>query len=311
MGIYKNYGKEVVHCDISDDSNCERFTSIAQAKDNEAAHFLVVCANDYYDYMDEADATNSTIFRPQQIDRDAFLANLKSVRDLCEVLNLYKKLLVRGKTPEQLDMKMPLLHNSLAVEFDPVNCPDSTINVLHGAVGVITEAGEVADLLIRAIEDGDRDDVNVLEECGDLRWYIARMLRGINRTDRDCERTNINKLRGRHGATFDAERDANRDLVLERQKLEKDFGTPLFETNTFNMDVEETNGKETSDELSSLAAKVLSDPEASDREKKLAGSVLSQDETKGPRTADMSDVADAELAANVGTKALPPGGVRG
>jgi hypothetical protein len=39
--------------------------------------------------------------------------------------------------------------------------------------------------------------------------------------------------------------------------------------------------KESSSELSSLAAEVLSDPNATDREKRLAASVLSQDETPG------------------------------
>lgn len=40
-------------------------------------------------------------------------------------------------------------------------------------------------------------------------------------------------------------------------------------------------GRQSSPELSSLAAEVLRDPKATDREKRLAGSVLSQDETKG------------------------------
>jgi len=41
--------------------------------------------------------------------------------------------------------------------------------------------------------------------------------------------------------------------------------------------------KQSSDELSSLASKVLRDPSESTKAKKLAGSVLSQDEAKGKR----------------------------
>lgn len=39
--------------------------------------------------------------------------------------------------------------------------------------------------------------------------------------------------------------------------------------------------KQSSPELSSLACEVLNDPKATEREKRLAGSILSQDETKG------------------------------
>jgi len=39
--------------------------------------------------------------------------------------------------------------------------------------------------------------------------------------------------------------------------------------------------KESSPELSKLAAEVLNDPNATEREKKLAASVMSQDETPG------------------------------
>lgn len=41
--------------------------------------------------------------------------------------------------------------------------------------------------------------------------------------------------------------------------------------------------KQSSDRMSSLASEVLRDPEASERERSLAASVMSQDETKGSR----------------------------
>lgn len=45
-----------------------------------------------------------------------------------------------------------------------------------------------------------------------------------------------------------------------------------------------SGGRQSSDEMSSLAASVLRDPLATPREKSLAASVLSQDETSGKRS---------------------------
>lgn len=181
-----------------------------------------------FDYMKEADKTNSVLFNPQYVDRDAFVANLRTFIETASVINLYKKLLFRGRTPEDLQLRRPRLHESLAPEFDPNNSTDETINVIHGAVGVITEAGEVAEILLDAIEHNKLDPVNVAEEAGDLRWYIVRLLRGIGMTDEQCERMNIDKLHGRHGETFNVERDANRNLLAEREGLEA-AAAPLFE----------------------------------------------------------------------------------
>lgn len=302
---YVAHGKEVLTAEEGKEGFVHRH--VADVIGEKEAAFLALAANEFekplivngeasFDYMAEADRTNSPIFNPQYVDREKFLANLRGVVELGNVLNLYKKLLFRGKSPADLGLLPPLLHESLAVEFDPNNTPDSTLNVLHGAVGVITEAGEVAELLIRAIEDNDRDDVNVLEECGDLRWYIARMLRGIGKTDRECEIANINKLSGRHGATFDVERDGARNLIHERAKLEQDFGAPLLEEPLII-----GAGFESADEIVSH-----------DVAERFASGVMP--ELKLPHTADMDAIAEAERsgqAPNVGIRPIPPGGVRG
>lgn len=54
-----------------------------------------------------------------------------------------------------------------------------------------------------------------------------------------------------------------------------------------HVEVEESpakGGRQPSDAMSRLAAQTLKDPNATDREKKLAASLLSQDETRGLRT---------------------------
>lgn len=181
-----------------------------------------------FDYMAEADKTCSIVFNPQNVDRDNLLSILKAIAGSADELNFMKKLFFRGKTPAELDMPQPTPAESVAVEFDPKTVSDAEVNLLHGLIGVITEAGEMAEVLIRRLETGVFDPVNVFEEAGDVHWYQARILRGLKANFDQLGKMNIDKLRGRHGTTFNVERDWNRDLQAERKGLEQ-AAAPLFE----------------------------------------------------------------------------------
>lgn len=51
----------------------------------------------------------------------------------------------------------------------------------HAAKGMNTEQGELDDMLKKHLIYGKPfDDVNVLEECGDVLWYVALALRAID-----------------------------------------------------------------------------------------------------------------------------------
>ena len=183
--------------------------------------------------MAEADKTCSVLFNPQNVDRDAFVALLERMIEDGKHLNIVKKLLFRGKTPAEVGTSEPKLHDSLAVEFDARNPMPGEIDMLHGLIGVITEAAEMAEVLLDRVVHGQFDEVNINEEAGDVTWYLARQLRGISAkrgvevTFEAMQRANIDKLHGRHGEAFDVFRDANRDLKTERAKLEA--ATPLFD----------------------------------------------------------------------------------
>lgn len=222
MEKYVNSGKMVSHVG-------EAITVICIASDNEKAHFLANAANEFdYDYMAEADKTCTVVFNPQNVNRDRFVEVLQGISDLCDELNVAKKLFFRGKTCDELDQVQPSLAESVAVEFDPNNTSFEELNLLHGLVGVITEAGEMADVLLHRMKVGQFDNVNAMEESGDVAWYLARILRGLGSDFPAMQKMNINKLRGRHGTAFDVFRDANRDLAEERKKLEAD-AAPLFD----------------------------------------------------------------------------------
>lgn len=290
---YEGDGEPPVHYMIDYATDDGEHTVIGEGADAEKASFLATAANAYsdFDYMSEADKTCSIVFAPQYVDRDDLVSMLEEAASVADRLNRVKKLLFRGKTRDDFGLHALALHASLAVEFDPNNTASPDVDVLHGIVGVITEAGEMAEVLLHRIRTGEFDRVNAFEEVGDVSWYLARQLRGMNADFDMSNRANIDKLHGRHGAAFDVFRDANRDLAAERQRLET--GAPLFGGNdaadgigTVRPDYGLNKvDRETSDDLSSLASAALRDKDASPRERSLAGSVLSQDTTPGRRGA--------------------------
>jgi hypothetical protein len=171
-----------------------------------------------FDYQTEADKTCSIEWRPEYVNYANFHRNLQQFVDLCGVLNVYKKLLFRGKTPDQVGLPMPEQCDSLAGYGGAF--PASEIDLVHGIVGSITEVGELAEILLDMLDGKTADRVNAIEESGDIRWYLNRVLRWAECSDLQCEMTNIDKLHGRHGSSFDVFRDAHRDLERERARLE-------------------------------------------------------------------------------------------
>jgi NTP pyrophosphatase (non-canonical NTP hydrolase) len=96
------------------------------------------------------------------------------------------------------------------------------IRLLHGAMGLCTEAGELQDQLKKHIFYGKPlDVVNIAEECGDLFWYLAETLTAIDARFIDVMHRNIEKLRARYPEKFTEDKAINRDLDAERAVLEK------------------------------------------------------------------------------------------
>lgn len=191
-----------------------------------------------FDYMAECDKTCSTVFKPEQVEVEDMKHVLTAVAGFAEDMNITKKLLFRGKTREEVgftaETSKPTVGDLIEALAAEGKWSPADIDILHGAVGIITEAGEIAEYLLAFLAGQPFDKVNVMEETGDISWYAVRSLRGIGLTLEQSNRANIDKLRGRHGEAFDVFRDANRDLDREHAKLEDDFNkakpeTPLFD----------------------------------------------------------------------------------
>ncbi len=97
------------------------------------------------------------------------------------------------------------------------------IRLIHALLGLCSEVGEFADQLKKHIFYGrPLDKINLSEESGDLMWYLALAsnVPGMKSMNENMV-TNIAKLKARYGEKFSEFASMNRNLVAERQILEK------------------------------------------------------------------------------------------
>jgi NTP pyrophosphatase (non-canonical NTP hydrolase) len=95
------------------------------------------------------------------------------------------------------------------------------LRVLHSACGICNEAGELMEIVKKYVFYGkDVDRTHMLEELGDLLWYISLSLDALGFTFEDVMEKNIAKLKARYkDGEFDALLAVERDRVKEREAL--------------------------------------------------------------------------------------------
>lgn len=97
-----------------------------------------------------------------------------------------------------------------------------TLMILHALMGITTECGELMDQLKKHLIYGKPlDFTNIMEEDGDLRWYLALLEFAANYTADFAQERNIEKLRSRFPNKFTEFDALNRDLSKERKILEE------------------------------------------------------------------------------------------
>jgi len=76
-------------------------------------------------------------------------------------------------------------------------------NLAHAIIGLSGEAGELIDELKRAIFYGAKlDEGHIVEELGDMLWYLTLALHAIGISMEDLRRLNAAKLRKRYVSGF-------------------------------------------------------------------------------------------------------------
>jgi NTP pyrophosphatase (non-canonical NTP hydrolase) len=100
----------------------------------------------------------------------------------------------------------------------------SNVRLLHAAMGMETEVGEMMDQLKKHIFYAKPlDTVNLKEELGDLLWYVAIACDDLGITIEQVMDMVILKLRARYPERFTEYDAQNRDLEKEREILEEGY----------------------------------------------------------------------------------------
>lgn len=98
---------------------------------------------------------------------------------------------------------------------------ETVMRLLHAAIGMCTEAGEFQDALKKFVfYNAERDGYNLIEELGDMMWYIAVACDALDVTLQSVMQKNIDKLRKRYPEKFKEQDAVARDLDRERRVLE-------------------------------------------------------------------------------------------
>lgn len=190
---------------------------------------------DLKQYVQDAIRTESRI-DTVTTDRALLTSMLKAYIASGNVLDMIKKNVFYGKPIDRNKFNNYLsniinvgiqteMFSNITVNGQEYTTPPSDIDIdprlFHSLIGILTESTELAEALLKIIVTGKSDDVNILEEFGDIGWYEAI---GIDTLDGDFEtilNTNIEKLRQRFPEKFTSEHAIDRDLINERQTLEQ------------------------------------------------------------------------------------------
>jgi NTP pyrophosphatase (non-canonical NTP hydrolase) len=175
-----------------------------------------------FDYVAEATKTLSNQFHNDKVHFNAYMSRMLAAILALQHMDEIKKSLFYGREfkippPDKMtnehDFRMALSY----LHDDPIKAE----HILHGVIGLATEAGELLEAVFKAMNKGQQLDlVNMKEEVGDGKWYMAVLANACGFTWGDDEQANIAKLRKRFPNAF-TEHDANtRDLDAERKVLE-------------------------------------------------------------------------------------------
>ncbi len=168
-----------------------------------------------FNYEKEAAVTMSNDFHADLVPALAFRYALGNAIGALQELDRIKKALFYGRKYLAFDKEFLPGCKELLFGFKTEKQGE---HIIHGILGVATEAGEMLELLKNTINN-TVDYHNLREECGDNLWYLALLAHELGETLSDIQRANIAKLRTRYPNKFN-EFDANhRNLEAEEKAL--------------------------------------------------------------------------------------------
>lgn len=159
---------------------------------------------------------------------------LNAISNFTELMDIVKKSIFYGKPVNHQLVSQFILNTSAFMHFMQAathhdehskvyndSFSEPNMRILHGALGMFTEAGELLQAVLRQMETGELDMVNVAEETGDIDWYKAIVHDETGISEDTVRAKVIAKLQARYGDKFTADAAINRNLDAERKVLEE------------------------------------------------------------------------------------------
>jgi NTP pyrophosphatase (non-canonical NTP hydrolase) len=150
---------------------------------------------------------------------------LGSILDQIKKHTFYNKPYNIDKIKDNLDVartNVLLMSEDVDTDYwtDPDQITDTEVDprIFHAIVGIATEAVELLQAL--RMHTREFDNVNFLEELGDVDWYQAIGIDAVDGSFEQVLERVIAKLRIRYPDKFTSENAINRDLAKERKVLE-------------------------------------------------------------------------------------------
>jgi NTP pyrophosphatase (non-canonical NTP hydrolase) len=177
-------------------------------------------------YIDLAARTNNPNYEEvaQRIYSDfkserIYATMLKASEVLDKSLDNCKKHLMYGKN---LDVEMLPL-GAPRKSISRLGDSDCDIDLLHGVIGIATEAGELLKAVLLGIENNKLDMVNIVEEVSDVLWYQSIILKRAKMSFAECAALNIQKLVKRFPDGYTDDLAINRNVEAERAIMESQY----------------------------------------------------------------------------------------
>jgi hypothetical protein len=167
---------------------------------------------------DIADQVKKTIFYGKPL--DARPLN-QALQNMGATMAVFAEAVNSGQALKNGDKAQIPLAPELAASLAPENI---NLRLLHGAIGMFGEAGELLRALQSQLAAGHLDRVNFKEEIGDSDWYKAILHDELDTPEEEIRAGVIAKLKARYGDKFSTDRALNRDLASERAILDSHLG---------------------------------------------------------------------------------------
>lgn len=167
-------------------------------------------------YQRDALRTRSELYRPGLIGQDELGQLLTRAIASGNLAKMLKRIVYTNKSDGSTGVGPTFsAHPMSGIPAIIPAMPD----LLHAVLGILNEAGEIAGFFVNVLQSNQTDRVNLVEELGDLLWFIALGCEAVGVPLSEVMARNIAKLKVRYPEKFTTEAFENRDLDKEREAV--------------------------------------------------------------------------------------------